>query len=1160
MPTKKKTAKKSQSKREQGSRKKVGDISPEERGQFLGDLQKAEFCLGIEDQPGSEVVGFEKGEPRLLIPGISDIEIAEVSRLGRREKFPRPHDWENLLPMLSSGDELLWIASKRSSRFRFHLGLKRNAFSLEDPLTVRNRRNEFRSILGHFTRRAFPESHCQELDRNAVDDLVRVIVPHEKRVTLVSGVPSPKTLEQDQLFSSREESMRLFASLNDVLEPFIEDDPFTVVFSVARASSTEINDEINRYTSIVELLHPFIEQQVSENQSRTSGGQRGTSKGISKGQSEQEQFNVFLKVSSFFAGTHNRWTSEKKYSLKNRRSWAGTGRNVSENETENFNEGVNWSTQAGASLTTTKINARFRLIHDAAERLLTHLKQTPGTGGYYVSAAIYSESASLGEKIGNALAGALSGSDSYTRPFQVTSYAGEAYDLPLRRAARVKDFFPEVALVSNSQASQFLMVPEADMPGISIKKNVFYGQTALSNVIAEEGAIVGSASYLENTEFAESERLIRIPEKDLLSHLLVTGTTGSGKTIRSTQILNALDPDQFRLIVIETAKKTYRNKLAREGMTPQILTVGRSDQNPLRINPFFFDEGTSLKRHISVLSDALSDLLPVEALIGPKLREAITECYFRHGWNLETSIYEGDTTPSYPSMIDFNAEVLTICEQLRYGPELTQNYLGALTGRSKIFVDDVYQDIFSAAGNIPFTDLFSRDTIIELDELPPSEIQMPSFLLSIIIERLRAFRSSCGDKESPYYLLVIEEAHNLLGRKLENPSQGNEMGSGSRLLEQTVRLLQEGRELGIGVFVIDQSPQTLADAVIKNTNTKIIHRMIDIEEASVIGKAIGLDEEEWPDLAELGDGECILKTKAAGKATKLAPYADDEIVDLQREPLKLNSTAPNYQAARRRLDEIARCKCSVSELIELANQFIEELSSDLERCDFVIGRYGLDKSESDRRLIRSRSANRGELLRKLFLVTANISDSTFACLLLMDAFAGKSTSSNLSEQLTSMFGDEWLLDTASRLVADLTSQGTPTFQDEQVRQLTLERLRDWAGKHKSIGEDFSPTEIFLRPLRTPLIYHLLISELILPESTGGQGSEEKESVILALASNHQWHLLLKAYQMRTLAELDHFLLPVLYCQSLAFELAEKGHPELAGEVSEKFYTRMKESL
>ena len=165
--------------------------------------------------------------------------------------------------------------------------------------------------------------------------------------------------------------------------------------------------------------------------------------------------------------------------------------------------------------------------------------------------------------------------------------------------------------------------------------------------------------------------------------------------------------------------------------------------------------------------------------------------------------------------------------------------------------------------------------IIELDELPPSEINMPAFVISVLLERLRAHcaRRRLGREKAPipYFLVVIEEAHNVLSRRIEETADPRQTGGGKHLLQQIVRLLQEGRDLGIGVMVVDQSPQSLANAVLANTNTKLVHRLVDGEELRIIGTTLGPDEKEWPDLGRLEDGECVVSMKNGGKPLKLAP-------------------------------------------------------------------------------------------------------------------------------------------------------------------------------------------------------------------------------------------------------------------------------------------------
>jgi hypothetical protein len=455
-----------------------------------------------------------------------------------------------------------------------------------------------------------------------------------------------------------------------------------------------------------------------------------------------------------------------------------------------------------------------------------------------------------------------------------------------------------VTLQSRHIAALFLPLPESDLPGLKTKRNVFYGKPNPVDSTTQEknesetpdkpkkpepkmvwlGELAHLRSGFESkysgfTDRNKSNSRFEIPAVDLTSHILIAGTTGSGKTQRAAAILNQLPSDSFQVVVIESAKKTYRTLLQREGVNRRILELGGEGERSLRLNPFFFEPGTHLRRHISILSDALADLLPVEALVGPKIREAIQNCYENYCWDIQTGEFRGDGPQTYPTMADLHLEVMAVATSLNYSAEMNSNYKGALLGRTRLFIDSLYQDIFGWGGDQSLNDLFGDgDVIIEMDSLPPSEAKMPSFVLSVLLERMRArqelLRKAGKGKD---LLIVIEEAHNLLDRRLEAERPGTEMGSGGFLLKQIVRILQEGRETGLGVMVVDQSPASLADAVIRNTNTKIIMRISDSEEAEKIGSTLGLTKEESRDLHDLEDGEAVIKVKNAGKALKLAP-------------------------------------------------------------------------------------------------------------------------------------------------------------------------------------------------------------------------------------------------------------------------------------------------
>ena len=92
---------------------RAGTLTAPKQRLDLHQLLAASISLGLPDQ---HIEGFSKNCPDATArPGLADIQIASVSRLGQHDRFPRSHDWENLLPLLREGEELLWIVRRSAA-------------------------------------------------------------------------------------------------------------------------------------------------------------------------------------------------------------------------------------------------------------------------------------------------------------------------------------------------------------------------------------------------------------------------------------------------------------------------------------------------------------------------------------------------------------------------------------------------------------------------------------------------------------------------------------------------------------------------------------------------------------------------------------------------------------------------------------------------------------------------------------------------------------------------------------------------------------------------------------------------------------------------------------------------------------------------------------
>jgi len=70
--------------------------------------------------------------------------------------------------------------------------------------------------------------------------------------------------------------------------------------------------------------------------------------------------------------------------------------------------------------------------------------------------------------------------------------------------------------------------------------------------------------------------------------------------------------------------------------------------------------------------------------------------------------------------------------------------------------------------------------------------------------------------------------------------------------------LSEVRAYGQGMMVVDQIPSRLIEDAVKNTNVKIIHKLVASDDASLIAECIGLTPEQQRVISKLSVGQAVL--------------------------------------------------------------------------------------------------------------------------------------------------------------------------------------------------------------------------------------------------------------------------------------------------------------
>jgi DNA helicase HerA-like ATPase len=103
------------------------------------------------------------------------------------------------------------------------------------------------------------------------------------------------------------------------------------------------------------------------------------------------------------------------------------------------------------------------------------------------------------------------------------------------------------------------------------------------------------------------------------------------------------------------------------------------------------------------------------------------------------------------------------------------------------------------------------------------------------------------------HITLIDEAHRLFSKYMVGDSLDKKQG-----IEMFTDIFVEARKYGESLIIVDQKPDKLSEEVLRNTNTKIVHRIFDIEDREAIGNAMMLSADQKNYLSKLETGRAIV--------------------------------------------------------------------------------------------------------------------------------------------------------------------------------------------------------------------------------------------------------------------------------------------------------------
>lgn len=428
-------------------------------------------------------------------------------------------------------------------------------------------------------------------------------------------------------------------------------------------------------------------------------------------------------------------------------------------------------------------------------------------------------------------------------------------EIPAFEGGYNKQIVTPTNLVSGNELPLVMGLPKKSVSGLAVVEMAEFGRS----VVYENKPPVRKIDFGNIYHMGVIENSRVEMDLDLLaSHCFITGSSGSGKSYATYDLLEQVIQNDVKIMIIEPAKGEYKQIFGGlKGI--KIFTTDPNSYRILKINPFQFPDNIHLLSHIEQLLQIFNASWPLYAAMPAILKQAVVDSYTRCGWDVQNSIWiPGICDHKYPVFSDVLEILPDIINTSDYSSDSKGDYKGALLTRVQSMTVGINGVIFKNSIGIEDSLLFDSNVVIDLSELGSDEAI--ALIMGVLIMKLNEYRKA-QRKDNPKFALnsqlqhitVLEEAHNLLKRtsKDQNQEGANMIGKSVEMISNSIK---EMRTYGEGFIIIDQSPMAVDSSAIENTSTKIIMNTPAKDACEELGSALSLSDVQTKELSRLNVG------------------------------------------------------------------------------------------------------------------------------------------------------------------------------------------------------------------------------------------------------------------------------------------------------------------
>lgn len=843
-------------------------------------LEAGKFWLNKSYLPALPTYGVQpfKQAPLNLM---TDVRLFRVGRVCIENK-------QSMLESLTAVYQALWalnttvflLLDSENAQTDLYLGVKNEMAAATSGELLRSALN------GHFS-----GSEYQTLSNDEMRDLFEKFKPNNgKAVSSLTTVPSLAVSEREHFMQG--------------LERFIDasEKPaaYQAIFIAEPVSSQELDFAQLRYEDMSSQISPLVKQQLSFNysdsqslsttisksitESFTQSESSGTSSSEATGVNENTQegsghsVNVNTGIDIIFeAGGGYGYNWNKSHSVgksltktigTSQVSTAGKSSGTSDTEAEGETNTKTYSN----SVSFDSVNKSIQQISDQLDVHLERLKACRSFGGWKIASYFLADYGYTTISLASILQGVLRGETSYVENSAINTWEADKsssvlqwisnlqhpqFDSPVDSGVQLKDLTP-ATLVSGKEMAIQLALPRRSTSTVTVVEAVPFGRriqnvNGVKNEDTQKVVDLGKVRHL----WQDLPQKVELDVEKLSGHIFVTGSTGSGKSNTVYQLLDQLNKNDVKFLVIEPAKGEYKNVF---GHRDDVRVFGTNPKQAelLRINPFKFpasgDNAIHVLEHIDRLIEIFNVCWTMYDAMPAMLKKAMLEAYRASGWNLDTSC-NSISDELFPNFADLLEQLKKAIDESDYSAEIKSNYKGALVTRVESLTNGLNKRIFSS-DEIDNAVLFDGNVVVDLSRVGSQETK--SLIMGILVMRLGEYRMATATKmnEDLKHITVLEEAHNILRATTGEGAGGSNMAAKS--VEMLSNAIAEMRTFGEGFIIADQSPSAVDISAIRNTNTKIIMRLPDETDRRLAGKASGVTDEQLEEIAKLPKGVAVV--------------------------------------------------------------------------------------------------------------------------------------------------------------------------------------------------------------------------------------------------------------------------------------------------------------